>query len=90
MRVTEQNSIMLKNQFKKKIWKFSAILSATCLILTYASQFITAEFYQTHLNFQWTQLMETILFILGINVNPEAGVGLYIYFYYVMLIFNVI
>lgn len=90
MRATEQKSRELKNEFKQKIWKYSAILSATCLTLTYASQFIISDYYTNHINFAYTEQLEIILYILGINVNAGSGIGLYIYFYYVMLVINVI
>jgi hypothetical protein len=70
MTVIVDNSRLLKNQFKKKIWKYSAILSASCLVLTYASQFITADFYATYISLSITEDLEVVLFILGINVNP--------------------
>lgn len=90
MRLTEENSRLLKNQFKQKIWKYSAILSGGCLILTYASQFINSDFYSQKISFEYTTQLEKILFLAGINVNPGQGVGLFIYFYYVMVIITVI
>lgn len=54
MRLTEENGRLLKVEYKKKIWKFSSILSASCLILTYASQFINSDFYTEKLNFEFT------------------------------------
>ena len=80
----------LKNDFKKKIWKYSALLSASCLVLTYASQFLISEYYTTYFNFGITSDIEVVLFVIGINVNAGQNFGLFVYFYYVMLIINVV
>ncbi len=47
----------MKNEFKKRIWKFSAILTAICLLLTYASQFINSDYYAKHIHFNGTEWM---------------------------------
>jgi len=90
MRLIVQNTRLLKNSFKKMIWKYSAILSATCLVLTYASQFLISDFYNENIYLSITEDIEIVLFVLGINVNPGSGLAAYIYFYYIMLIINVI
>ena len=90
MQLIEKNAKLLKSSWKKKIWKFSAILSSICLILTYASQFITSQFYIKNIDFQYNKQLELGLYVIGINVNPGGQLALYIYFYYVMLIINTI
>ena len=88
-----EKSRQFKNNFKRKIWKYSAILSASCLIITFASQFLISPFYQTYVTPQAssaTELTEVILFVLGLNVSPGCTLARCIYFYYVMLIINII
>lgn len=50
MRIIVEDTIALKYRFKKIIWKYSAILSATCLVLTYASQFFVSDFYNENIH----------------------------------------
>jgi ABC-type multidrug transport system fused ATPase/permease subunit len=83
-----QNILILKHDSRKRIWKYSAFLSVTCLILTYASQFLISDFYINNISFSGTKTIEIILFILGINSGSDFGD--YVYFYYVMLIINII
>ena len=54
MRIIVQNTRLLKNSFKRMIWKYSAILSATCLVLTYASQFLVSDFYNNNIHLPGT------------------------------------
>lgn len=79
---------MLKNDSRRKIWRYSAILSVSCLILTYASQFLISEFYTTYISSPYTERIEIGLFLLGVNSGPDFGN--YVYFYYVMLLINII
>jgi hypothetical protein len=79
---------MLKNDSRRQIWKYSAILSVSCLILTYASQFLISDFYATYIAYAHTDKIEIGLFLLG--VNSFSDFGNYVYFYYVMLFINII
>lgn len=65
------------------------MLSVSCLILTYASQFITADFYVHYWQFPFTERLEIGLFLLGVS-SVKDFFGDYVYFYYVMLIINII
>lgn len=79
---------MIKSDARRKIWRYSAFLSVSCIILTYASQFLISDFYTTKVSFSGTDKIEIVLFLLGVNSGPDFGD--YVYFYYVMLIINII
>jgi hypothetical protein len=46
--------MILKIESRKEIWKYSAILSVSCLIITYASQFLISEFYVNYVTYAHT------------------------------------
>ena len=49
-----QNILLLKSDSRKRIWKYSAFLSVTCLVLTYASQFLISDFYTANIAYSGT------------------------------------
>jgi hypothetical protein len=65
------NVQLLKNKWKARIWTLSAVLSATCLVLTYAAQFVTSDFYTSYVNQQYNDLIQRILFVVGVNVTNQ-------------------
>ena len=83
-----QNILLLKSDSRKRIWKYSAFLSVTCLVLTYASQFLISDFYTANIAYSGTETIEIVLFVLGVNSGSDFGD--YVYFYYVMLIINIL
>lgn len=44
--------------WKARIWIFSGVLSASCLILTYAAQFLTSDFYFNYVNQSYNDLIQ--------------------------------
>lgn len=42
-----------------------------------------------YIDYEHTEIIETILFVVGINVNEGQSFGSFVYFYYVMLIINI-
>lgn len=88
MKFKADNIQMLKNDSRRKIWRYSAFLSVSCILLTYASQFLISDFYTQNISFSGTDKIEIVLFLLGVNSGSDFGD--YVYFYYVMLIINII
>lgn len=80
----------LKYSWKKKLWIYSAVFSVICLVLTYAAQFIVSDFYMEQIHWEYTDSAQDLLFILGFSVDEKSSFFRQVYFYYLMIIINVI
>lgn len=63
--------------------------SVACLVLTYASQFIVAEFYTDYVTWNSTYILENTLFVLGFSVTKQSTFFRQVYFYFFMVMIAV-
>jgi hypothetical protein len=82
--------MIIKCSWKKDIWFYSSVASVIFLTLTYTAQFLISDFYIEYINASFTKDLINILFVLGFSVTNEESYFTQVYFYYVILIINVI
>jgi hypothetical protein len=84
--------VKIKLSYRKKIWIYSAILTLCSLMLTYSFQFFTFPLqifpqYQANIRIE---ILQKLLFIVGISTQSPFSLWRQIYFYFFMVILNCI
>jgi hypothetical protein len=79
-----------KYRWKRTLWVYSAVFSVGCLLLTYVAQFMVSDFFVQNVHWDSTGEVQDILFVLGFSVNNKTSFFRQVYFYYLMILINVL